>query len=105
MASPSPSSTGDSQNSKILRIHVWISGQVQGVGYRLSTLSEARQRHLHGWVKNLPDGRVEAVFEGTPTNIEEIIKWCRQGPPTAIPETVEIEFEEVEGLQGFEIVR
>jgi acylphosphatase len=47
---------------------------------------------------------VEAVFEGTPTNIEEIIKWCRHGPTTALPETVEIEFEEVEGLQGFEIV-
>jgi acylphosphatase len=104
MSSPSPFSTGNSQNSKILRIHVWISGQVQGVGYRLSTLSEARQRDLQGWVKNLPDGRVEAVFEGTPKNIEDIIKWCRHGPPTAIPETVEIEFEEVEGLQGFEIV-
>ncbi len=98
-------STADSQNPKTVRVHVWISGRVQGVGYRLSTLSEARQRNLHGWVKNLADGRVEAVFEGTSKNIEEIIKWCHHGPTTAIPTTVEVEFEEAEGIEGFEIVR
>jgi acylphosphatase len=105
MASPSPCSTGDSQNSEIVRVHVWISGRVQGVGYRFSTLSEARQRDLQGWVKNLPDGRVEAVFEGTLTNIKEMIQWCHHGPTAAVPQTVEVEFEAVEGLQEFEIVR
>ncbi|MGB3536174.1 MAG: acylphosphatase [Microcoleaceae cyanobacterium] len=105
MSLPSLSSTGNSLNSEMTRVHVWISGRVQGVGYRFSTLHQAKQRDLHGWVKNLPDGRVEAVFEGTLTNIEEMIQWCHHGPEAALPKNVEVEYEEVEELQGFEIVR
>lgn len=105
MSPDPPLSTADSQNPNFVRVHIWISGRVQGVGYRFSTLSEARQRDLNGWVKNLPDGRVEAVFEGRLTNVEEMIQWCHHGPSAAKPEKVAVEYEAVEGLQGFEIIR
>jgi acylphosphatase len=105
MSPDTPYPTADSPNSSFVRVHVWISGRVQGVGYRFSTLSEARQRDLNGWVKNLPDGRVEAVFEGILTNVEEMIQWCHHGPSAAKPENVIVEYEQVEQLQGFEIIR
>ncbi|MGB3403949.1 MAG: acylphosphatase [Microcoleaceae cyanobacterium] len=105
MSPDPPLPTANSQNSNFIRVHVWISGRVQGVGYRFSTLHQARQRDLNGWVRNLPDGRVEAVFEGTLTNIEEMIQWCHHGPSAAKPENVGVEYEPVEGLQGFEIIR
>ncbi len=105
MPQPPLLSTPNCQNSNSVRVHVWITGRVQGVGYRFSTLTEARQRHLNGWVKNLADGEVEAVFEGSLTNVEAMIQWCHHGPPAALPENIVVEWEEPEGLQGFEIVR
>ncbi|MCC6142967.1 MAG: acylphosphatase [Candidatus Hydrogenedentes bacterium] len=62
------------------RVHVLISGQVQGVGYRYSTYREARARQLTGWVRNLPDGRVEAVFVGGEAALQGMVEWCREGP-------------------------
>lgn len=65
------------------RAHVTISGRVQGVCFRMYTEEEALRRNLTGWVRNLPTGQVEAVFEGAKKSIEEMILWCHKGPPAA----------------------
>lgn len=88
-----------------IRAHVVISGRVQGVGYRFSTEDQANDLGINGWVRNLPDGRVEAVFEGTRATVEEMIQWCHQGPRGAVVKDVAIEYEAPEGLEGFEIKR
>jgi acylphosphatase len=86
------------------RAHVFVAGQVQGVFFRDSTRERAEQLGLAGWVKNLPDGRVEAVFEGSPERVREMIQWCEQGPPHAAVEEVESEFEASKGdLERFEV--
>ena len=89
----------------VIRTRVLITGMVQGVGYRLSTLAEAEQLGVRGWICNLPDGRVEAVFEGAQDIVAQLIRWCRNGPTGAVVQDVAIEYEEPEGLQGFEIKR
>jgi acylphosphatase len=61
-----------------VRAHVWISGKVQGVGYRFSTCDTATLLKVYGWVRNLRDGRVEAVFEGPGDRVQEMIRWCHQ---------------------------
>jgi acylphosphatase len=65
-----------------IRRRVVISGRVQGVNFRYYTRSMARQVGAVGWVRNLPDGNVEAVIEGEPEVVEEVISWCRNGPPS-----------------------
>jgi len=65
------------------RIHVFISGRVQGVFFRANTQKAALSFNLTGWVRNLPDGRVEAVFEGKEGNVDAMMEWCRKGPPFA----------------------
>lgn len=89
----------------LVRAHVFISGKVQSVGYRASTWDAAALLKLHGWVRNLRDGRVEAVFEGTADRVEEMIRWCHQGPPTAIVDQVSVSYEPPEGIQGFQVTR
>lgn len=87
------------------KAHVYISGFVQGVGYRQFVKREARNLNLTGWVRNLPDGRVEAVFQGDKKNIEEAIKACHSGPFLSSIENVEIVWEETERtLDSFEVV-
>ncbi len=90
---------------KQTRAHAFISGKVQGVGYRYSTMNEAKKLGLNGWVRNLADSRVEAVFEGASEVVEEMIRWCHQGPNSAVVKDVQVEYSQAEGLQGFEIVR
>ncbi len=86
------------------RAHVYVSGQVQGVFFRDSTREKAEQLGLTGWVKNLPDGRVEALFEGSSKRVREMVRWCEQGPSQAEVEDVETEFEASEGnLTSFEV--
>lgn len=63
------------------RAHVLVSGRVQGVGFRFYTREEARRFRLCGFVRNLPDGRVEAIFEGEDDAVEALVTWCRSGPP------------------------
>ncbi|WP_336135696.1 acylphosphatase [Natronomonas amylolytica] len=85
------------------RAHVFVSGTVQGVYYRANTRDTARERGVDGWVKNLADGRVEAVFEGEEATVEGMVEWCHTGSPQARVEDVEVEYESPEGLDGFEI--
>lgn len=88
-----------------LRAHVTISGRVQGVGFRFTTQDVAIVYGLAGWVRNLPNGQVEAVFEGDRVAIENMVQWCHAGPPSATVEQVLVTYEPVEGLSGFEIRR
>lgn len=88
-----------------IRAHVLVSGTVQGVGYRAAVWDMAQLLKLNGWVRNLRDRRVEAVFEGPRSQVEEMIRWCHQGPPAAAVREVKVEYGAPEGLQGFEVVR
>ncbi|MCM2263825.1 MAG: acylphosphatase [Desulfuromonadales bacterium] len=76
----------------IARARVRVTGRVQGVFYRQSTVEMARQLGLDGWVRNLPDGSVEALFEGEKTAVDQAIAWCRQGPPRAAVDEVTVEW-------------
>lgn len=67
----------------LTRVHLWISGRVQGVFFRATTSEEARDRGLTGWVRNAPDGRVEAEVQGTPEAVEQLIGELRSGPAMA----------------------
>jgi acylphosphatase len=87
----------------VARAHVWISGQVQGVFFRHETRQRARAEGLSGWVRNLPDGRVEAVFEGPRESVEEMVRWCHKGPGGADVGAVEVRREDPEGLDGFDV--
>jgi acylphosphatase len=81
----------------IKRVRVWIAGRVQGVWYRSNARTKAIELGLKGWVKNLWDGRVEAVFEGETQAIKEIIEWCKKGPPLAKVRQIEVKWEEPTG--------
>jgi acylphosphatase len=73
----------------VRRVHVSIVGRVQGVFFRATCVERARALDLGGWVRNTPDGRVEAEFEGEAEAVEQMIAWCRVGPPLADVEWVE----------------
>ncbi len=75
-----------------VRAHVTIRGRVQGVYFRASTVYEAQNLGLTGWVRNSPDGSVEAVAEGTCEKIEELIAWCKKGPSGARVTNVEVDW-------------
>ncbi|MCX7988074.1 MAG: acylphosphatase [Thermodesulfovibrio sp.] len=85
------------------RAHLLISGRVQGVFYRAFTKDVADSLGLKGWVRNLRDGRVEAVFEGDEDKISIAIERCEEGPPYSKVDNIEIIWEEPEGLIDFEI--
>lgn len=84
-----------------VRAHVLISGRVQGVFFRYETSMRARTRGVGGWVRNLPDGRVEAVFEGRREAVDSMIRWCREGPRLAQIDSVELAWEAPSEEQGF----
>lgn len=86
------------------RAHVFVSGKVQGVFYRDTTKKEADRRGVRGWVRNLKDGRVEAVFEGDAKALDDLVAWCRVGSPLSRPTFVERKDEAEEGLEGFRIL-
>ena len=86
------------------RAHLIISGRVQGVGFRYRARDIAEGLGLKGWVRNLPDGRVETIAEGEDAPVEEFVKYCRKGPPGAHVSGVEIsEKEPLNDLAGFDI--
>ncbi|MEM2987740.1 MAG: acylphosphatase [Candidatus Bathyarchaeia archaeon] len=87
-----------------VRAHVFVSGRVQGVFFRHETRHEARLRGVKGWVRNLKDGRVEAVFEGEEEAVKELIDFCKCGPPGAKVTKVEVLWENYTGeFRDFEI--
>ncbi|MDD5452120.1 MAG: acylphosphatase [Desulfovibrionales bacterium] len=81
----------------MVRAHVIINGRVQGVFFRYSTQEEATRLGLKGWVKNRHDGQVEAVFEGDEPTVEKMLKWCHQGPPHAVVNKVDVNWEDYKG--------
>ena len=81
----------------VVRARVYVHGLVQGVFFRANTRKVAKRLGLRGYVRNLPDGRVEAVFEGDEENVRKAIEWCRKGPPLARVEKVEVVWEEPRG--------
>lgn len=86
------------------RARVVVSGKVQGVFFRDSARQKARELGLSGWVENLPDGRVEAVFEGPSEKVREAVRWCETGPPFAQVEDVRADYGPAGGdLSGFEV--
>ena len=87
------------------RAHVYVSGTVQGVYYRANTRDAATERGVDGWVQNLADGRVEAVFEGPEDAVEEMVEWCHTGSPAADVSDVSVEYGDPEGEDGFRIRR
>ena len=87
------------------RAHVFVSGRVQGVFFRANTRENARERGVDGWVKNLEDGRVEAVFEGSEDAVEEMVEWCHTGSPAADVEDIEVEYGDPQGEDEFSIRR
>jgi acylphosphatase len=85
------------RKSEHLRAQVIIHGFVQGVFFRASTREEAMRLNVGGWVRNLPDGTVQALFEGEKKRVEEIIGWCHKGPSGSRVSKVEIEWEPYKG--------
>lgn len=86
------------------RVHLNVSGRVQGVFFRSNTQEQAQQRGLSGWVRNTRDGRVEAEVQGAPDAVEQLIDECRTGPPAAQVDEVNVDdIEAVADEQGFEV--
>jgi acylphosphatase len=84
--------------------HVFIAGRVQGVNYRYYTRQRAVELNLRGWVRNMMDGRVEAVFQGDQIQVEKILKWCEHGPPSARVTDVEVKWQKPsETFSNFDI--
>jgi acylphosphatase len=87
-----------------VRAHILISGRVQGVFFRSETKYEAKQLGVTGWIRNVPDGRVEAVFEGEEKKVKELIKFCKEGPPGARVTNVDTIWEKYTGeFRNFEV--
>jgi acylphosphatase len=87
----------------VIRKRVIVHGRVQGVFFRDTARRMAQSRGLGGWVRNTPDGTVEAVFEGEPEAVESLVAWCGEGPRGALVERVEVTAEEPQGLTEFRI--
>ncbi len=83
-----------------IQAHAIIHGRVQGVFFRVETRKAAGRYGVAGWVRNLPDGTVEAVFEGTRDRVEKVLEWCRQGPPHGRVDRVDVKWRNAEGKFG-----
>jgi acylphosphatase len=87
----------------VIRYRVLVSGRVQGVAYRDACRRVAEQHGVTGWVRNLPDGSVEAVFEGPAEDVGRLVDWSRHGPRFAEVADVRVQMEEPEGISSFQI--
>ena len=87
------------------RVHLFIKGKVQGVFFRQAMKVTAKKNHAAGWVKNLKDGRVEAIIEGEDLDVSNVVEWCHAGPANARVEDVEIRNEKFKGeFDKFEVM-
>jgi len=87
-----------------VRAHVFVSGLVQGVFFRQKSKQQAESHGVRGWVRNLDDGRVEAVFEGAEADVKALVDFCRTGPRGAQITNVEVCFEKFLGeFQNFKV--
>lgn len=89
----------------VKRVHVFVSGQVQGVFFRARCAERARARQLAGFVRNISDGRVEAAFEGPDEAVDDLVAWCREGTDWAQVESVDVTEEPVRGEAEFRVRR
>lgn len=88
------------------QVHLVVTGRVQGVYFRSSTVEEARRLGLTGWVRNRSDGSVEIVAEGERARLDELIRWCHHGPRGAAVQEVQVEWRPFRGeFDGFRIKR
>jgi len=77
-----------------VRAHLLIAGKVQGVFFRSATKEKAMEFGVHGWIRNLEDGRVEAIFEGEKSDVKKLVDWCYHGPTGAVVSVVDVEWGE-----------
>jgi acylphosphatase len=89
--------------SEVIRLRVTVRGAVQGVGFRVEVLREARDEGVAGWVRNRDDGALEAVLEGSEAAVARVLALCHVGPPGARVDAVQADPEPPRGLSGFEI--
>ena len=87
----------------MVRYRVLISGHVQGVFFRDTCRRMAERHGVSGWVRNLPDGSVEAVFEGTDGEVRHLVDWSHHGPRSAVVRDVRVQAEPPEGISGFQV--
>ena len=88
-----------------IRAHLFINGLVQGVYFRDTLRQLATQKQVSGWVRNLTDGRVEAILEGDQSDVDRLVEWSRQGPPDAVVDEVEIRLSDPSGeYRGFQVL-
>lgn len=80
-----------------VRAHIFVSGRVQGVLFRDGTQRQAKRLGVKGWVRNLADGRVEAVFEGEKDKVEQVVNWAKKGPILARVDDLRVEWQEYTG--------
>jgi acylphosphatase len=89
---------------RLVQAHVYITGRVQGVNFRYYTRQQAFELGVNGWVRNVRDGRVEAVFQGEEEQVAKLLKWCEHGPTSARVDNLEVDWESTsDPLSGFEI--
>lgn len=93
----------DGDDARLIRVRVFVDGRVQGVGFRYSAAREAVRLGIQGWARNLPDGRVEAVYEGPRDAVEEMLAWTRRGPASARVDAIAIHDEDPKGERGFSV--
>ena len=88
-------------------VHVYVSGFVQGIGFRQFVKHKARKLNINGWVRNLSDGRVEALFDGRRDNLEKMVEVCKKGPFLSEVKNVEIDWNYKSTLDiiGFEVIQ
>lgn len=87
------------------RAHVVVSGRVQGVFFRQETRNQAKAWNVTGWVRNLPNGKVEATFEGEKDNVEKLVEFCRHGSSDAHVDKIEVQWSSYKGeFNSFRIV-
>jgi acylphosphatase len=94
-AMPLPVTPGESKDK--IRIHLFVSGKVQGVYFRHNTRIVAIKFGVKGWVRNVEDGQVEAVLEGDEVSVNAVLEWCHTGPPNAVVDDVKVEYEGYRG--------